>query len=313
MDNYTDIEIIKQWLDAHWTDVLKYYGAKMKDAANVETISWNTSRAQNIVGMLCTFVEDGVQKIVNVTPNTLINALSGLSSELATQCRNAMNLANTAANSANTAAAYANREGDKVAALIIEINTLKTKVAQQGNTAESQGNFAQLMGENAQRIYDLVNDWYPGFKEEATAWYNNATLAETTRNTNEETRNSNETTRQSRETVRVSNENTRQSNETARVSNETLRQRQESARQQAEALRQTTFDTNETQRQTTFDTNEAQRQQDFEDAEAERMERMLLTRFEIDQETGCLMAYMTESDPTNYFIRNGYMMAEIVI
>ena len=52
MDNYTQVEIIKSWLDEHWTDVLKYYGAKMKEASQVEEAQFNRDR---IKGVLCAY------------------------------------------------------------------------------------------------------------------------------------------------------------------------------------------------------------------------------------------------------------------
>ena len=45
----------------------------------------------------------------------------------------------------------------------------------------------------------------------------------------------------------------------------------------------------------------------------ERMAAMLLTRFEVDPETMEAKAYLTENDPTDYYIRNGYMMMEIEV
>ena len=319
MNNYTDIEIIKQWLDSHWTDVLKYYGAKMKDASQVEKINWITNK-RNITGMLCSYIEDGVNKVVQVTPDSFLSAMTGLSSDLVIQCRNATENAITATTYANRAGDYAMNEGAKTASLIAEITALKLVVIQQGNRAENMANYAETAGDNAQGIYQEVLDWFPSFKTEAEIWYESAQEKEIQRVSNENNRVSNETARNSAETQRKANETNRSNAEAERVNAERIRSTSESERvtneqqrQVAESTRQQVFENTQQQRQETFEQTQADRQQAFEDAEAARMEAMLLTRFEVDPETMEAKAYLVENDPTNYYIRNGYMMMEIEI
>lgn len=306
MNNFTEIEIIKQWLDSHWTDVLKYYGAKMKNASEVEKINWGTSASEKIVGMLCTYVADGVQKIVNVTPDTFINALSGISSTLAAECRNATIYANQAGDYATSAGQKALEQANRVDSLIAQVTALKLEKLR--DDVEAQGQYAERSGDNAQSIYEQVDLWFNGktgvvgFKNDAETWYNLAEAAELLRV-------GHENVRISSENVRVQSESDRVTEESARVQREDVRELNEKERKANELLRQSA----EGERQTVFEQTQADRQQAFEDAEAERMAAMLLTHFEVDPDTGCLMAYMTENDPTNYFIRNGYMMAEIEI
>lgn len=109
MDNYTQVEIIKSWLDEHWTDVLKYYGAKMKEASAVEKVPFNKDR---IKGMLATYVSEGVSKVVNVDPSEL----SGVTDDLVTRCKRATANAEAKAGIALAAATNANRAADEAEA-----------------------------------------------------------------------------------------------------------------------------------------------------------------------------------------------------
>ena len=86
MDDYTQIEIIKQWLDAHTQDVLNYFANnKMKNASQIELVNAMT----DINGILCSYAANGVNKIVRVSPTVVSAGLVGLSEDLRRRCENA--------------------------------------------------------------------------------------------------------------------------------------------------------------------------------------------------------------------------------
>jgi hypothetical protein len=306
----TENERIWQWLDSHWDQFLEYWQTKTKDLSQADVVTYDANR---IVGIMADWVYQGVRKVVMVTPASLITGLTSLNDALRQRCEIAASAAENAASYATTEGNYAKSIGDQMALYIEEITDLKARVKQQGDTAENQGN-------RAQSIYESVSAWYNPFRDEVETWYSGETVAWNRFKNSaqsdfalwteaESTRKSSENERIAHENVRTQSEQMRVTEESARVLREQERESNEEERQANEQLRQSA----EGERQTVFEQTQADRQQAFEDAEAERMAAMLLTHFEVDPDTGCLMAYMTENDPTNYFIRNGYMMAEIEI
>jgi hypothetical protein len=94
MDDYTQIEIIKQWLDAHTQDVMNYFANnKMKNASQIELVNAMT----DINGILCSYTASGVNKIVRVSPTVVSAGLIGLSEDLRRRCENAATEAENAA------------------------------------------------------------------------------------------------------------------------------------------------------------------------------------------------------------------------
>ena len=86
MDDYTQIEIIKQWLDVHTQDVMNYFANnKMKNASQIELVNAMT----DINGILCSFAANGINKIVRVSPTVVSAGLVGLSEDLYHRCENA--------------------------------------------------------------------------------------------------------------------------------------------------------------------------------------------------------------------------------
>lgn len=144
MNNYTEIEIIRSWLDEHWTDVLKYYGAKMKNASQVETAPFDEDK---IVGMLCAYVYEGVNKVVKVTPQALVEGISGLSKDLARWCESMGNFAKTQGEYAESAALNANNAADRVDESILDITEAKQAAltaASTANTAATNADTSRL-------------------------------------------------------------------------------------------------------------------------------------------------------------------------
>lgn len=161
MSDFTQNQEIWQWLDAHWDQFADYWHAKMKDASQVELIGFDSDKVQ---GVLASFNWQGVSKVVKVTPQSLLQALSQLNEELRQRCIEGAEAAETAATYATGQGDYAKGQGDRVVQLIEEITALKALVKSQGDTAQAQGAAAD-------ELRQTVNAWYSPFKAVAEAWY----------------------------------------------------------------------------------------------------------------------------------------------
>ena len=327
--------IMWQWLAEHKQDVLDYFGSIMREASDIQLVNFDSQRH---MGLLATFVYQGVRRVDNVKPQSVVEGLTRLNEELRIRCENA-------ASEAERQGTYAKTQGDRVDQGILDLTNLKNTVQQQGNTAEQQG-------ANAQSICDTVTNWYTPFKTNAENWlsdtkadwnqwypqtqdewddwyqarlqqwaslytngivptwndfwdgvqqdWQNWSAAESLRQARELDRIANELLRVADEEVRQQNEQERQRKEAERIAAENQRQIDEAERQVAESQRQRTFETNEANRQQTFDDNEAQRQQDFEDNETKRTEAMLLAEVYIDFDDMSLNVIQPEFDNTDY-------------
>lgn len=152
MDNTTS-GIVWQWLAEHKQDVLDYFASIMREASDIQLVNYDSTRH---MGLLATFVYQGVRRVDNVKPSSLVEGLSKLNEELRIRCENA-------AAEAERQGTYAKAQGDRADTCISNCNTLYTKVKNQGDTAEQQG-------ARAQSIYDTVNSWYNPFKTNAENW-----------------------------------------------------------------------------------------------------------------------------------------------
>lgn len=316
--------IMWQWLAEHKQDVLDYFGSIMREASDIQLVNFDSQRH---MGLLATFVYQGVHRVDNVKPQSVVEGLTRLNEELRIRCENA-------ASEAERQGTYAKTQGDRVDSHLTDLTNLKTQVQLQGNTAEQQG-------ANAQQICDTVTTWYTPFKTNAekwvsdtkaewnvwfpgtksswndwyqervtqwSNWYTNGvvpdwnlfwagvqqdwqdwTAKELARQQAELDRIANELLRVADERVRQQKEAERQSKEGERISAENQRIQNEGERQAAEALRQLTFEN-----------NEAQRQQDFEDAETQRTEAMMLAEVYVDLDDMSLNVIQPENDSTDY-------------
>ena len=319
MDNTTS-GIIWQWLAEHKQDVLDYFATIMREASDIQLVNFDADRH---MGLLATFVYQGVRRVDNVKPSSLVEGLTRLNEELSRRCE-------AAAAEAERQGTYARTQGDRVDECISGYQALYTRVKNQGDTAEQQG-------ANAQSIYESVNAWYAPFKANAENWYSDtvgiwddwyaARLAQwlswytngivPTWNgfwsgvqadwqdwTEKETaRQQAELERIAKELIRRANEETRQQNEDERLRNESTRQSQEQTRQTNENAREQA----EELRQQTFEANEIQRQQDFEDAEDERMETMLVTELYVDYDDMSLNVIQPESSDVDYELEDAIL------
>ena len=152
IDNTTS-GIIWQWLSEHKQDVLDFFASIMREASDIQLVNFDTQRH---MGLLATFVYQGVRRVDNVKPASLLEGLTRLNEDLRIRCENAASEAETQAN-------YAKTQGDRVDAGILDLTDLKTRVKNQGDTAEQQG-------ANAQSICDTVTNWYTPFKRDAESW-----------------------------------------------------------------------------------------------------------------------------------------------
>ncbi len=157
---YTENERIWQWLDEHTQEVIDYWAAKSKDASQVEQVAYDEERHS---GMLMVFSYQGVVKIVSVTPQSLLEGLSGLDEEIRQLCIASANDARDAADLANEKAEYAKEKADSVALIITDLETLKEQVRNQGEVAEEQGNNAEVQAILAKEISDYPPVWKDGF------------------------------------------------------------------------------------------------------------------------------------------------------
>lgn len=184
MSEFTENQIVQQFLDEHWQEILDIMGARLQDASSIERVRYDSVRH---VGILCSYVYEGVHKVVNVTPDTLIEGLASLNEDLRNRCIEAAATAERQAGYAGAQGDYAKSQGDRVASLISEISELKARVKSQGDLAEQQGAAAlqaktdvetwfQLFKENAETWYDgitdAVADWYSGVRQNWTEWFN---------------------------------------------------------------------------------------------------------------------------------------------
>lgn len=161
MAEFTDKERFFQLLDEHYDLTLQYIRSHAKDVSQVEVVSFDEER---MTGVLTVFNWEGVKKVVSCSPESLVDALSGLNEELRQRCEEAAEAAETAASYANgrgdyanTKGAYAEQQGDRCVQLIQTLTAL-------GNTVEAQG----------QGAVDAMNEviaWYSPFRQNAESWY----------------------------------------------------------------------------------------------------------------------------------------------
>ena len=152
MDNTTS-GIIWQWLGEHKQDILDYFSSIMREASDIQLVNFDIERH---MGLLATYIYQGVRRVDNVKPITLVDGLIKLNEDLRIRCENA-------AEEAEFQGSYAKTQGDRVEECITGFETLYARVKSQGDTAEEQG-------ANAQAICDTVSGWYTPFKEGAESW-----------------------------------------------------------------------------------------------------------------------------------------------
>ena len=156
----TENERIWQFLESHKQEFLDYWQAQLKDASRVELVSYDPER---MVGVLMSYNWQGVSKLVTVSPEELLDAITGLSEQLVEDCQQATEEAQDAAQYASGQGDYAKQQGNRVDAALENLAELEETVRQQGNTAEAQG-------ARAQSIYETVSAWYTAFKQDAENW-----------------------------------------------------------------------------------------------------------------------------------------------
>lgn len=144
IDNSTS-GIVWQWLNEHKQDVLDYFASIMREASDIQLVNFDTDRH---AGLLASYIYQGIRRIDNVKPSTLVEGLTQLGAEIRQRLE-------TIAAEAERQGAYAEEQGDRVDGALSDYTTLHATVQQQGNTAEQQGAAAQT-------IADTVNRWYNG-------------------------------------------------------------------------------------------------------------------------------------------------------
>lgn len=151
--------MIWQWLTEHKQDILDFFATIMREASDIQLVNFDTDRH---AGLLATYIYQGIRRVDNVKPDTLVDGLSQLGQAVRERCDNA-------ATAAEAQARYAQQQGDRMDEAIADLEDISTLVIQQGNTAEQQG-------ADAQAIRDAVNIWFNGsnnngFKNNAETLY----------------------------------------------------------------------------------------------------------------------------------------------
>lgn len=308
--NATENEIVRQWLDGHWEEFCDWWRSKTKDASQIERVAYDSERH---TGVMMVMEYQGIRKIIQVTPASLLEGIRHLNEDLYQRCLSAAETAEGAASDANTQGAYAEQQGDRVDALITEITTLKQRVDAQGNTAEQQGI-------NAENLRIEIQGWFEDIEE----WAEDAAEDEEQRDAAERVRISNENIRQSQEGTRMSHENTRDASEQQRVSSEDgrgaaelVRVRQEQEREAAESLRQ---QNEEVRLDGTFRQNPNsgkwerlnQRTGNWEDTGNFWMGGITAFRFYTNPATGRIHVVKNSPDGLNFFIENGRLKCKYI-
>ena len=72
MDNFTIQNIINNWVDTHVDQIVARLSLHMRDAATIEQVPYDSTRHR---GLLMLYVYEGVQKIVDVRPESLLEAI----------------------------------------------------------------------------------------------------------------------------------------------------------------------------------------------------------------------------------------------
>ena len=78
IDNTTS-GIVWQWLAEHRQDVLDYFASIMREASDIQLVNFDTDRH---MGLLATFIYQGVRRIDNVKPSSLVEGLTRLNEDL---------------------------------------------------------------------------------------------------------------------------------------------------------------------------------------------------------------------------------------
>jgi hypothetical protein len=308
MSDFTQNQEIWQWLDAHWEEFADYWQSKMKDVSSVELISYDQNKVK---GVLASFRWQGVNKVVTVTPQSLIEGLAQLNEDLRERCEEAAEAAENAATYANQKGDYALSEGHRVNALITEITALKAQVKQQGDTAQAQGAAADTLRQQ-------ISNWYSQFKSSAESWLSdivpqwNAFWKAASNAFEQWTAAEND--RKSKEIIRQQNEAVRYDNESARSASESERQAAESLRDAAEQQRiiheEIRLDGTFRQNANTGNWERLnQRTNEWEDSGNSWQGGLLAYRFYTDWSSGRIHVVKNSLDKVNFSIRKGRLVA----
>lgn len=328
-------EMLRQIFDDHWAEFCDYMASKTKDASQIETVNFDSSRHR---GVLMKFDWQGVRKIVCVSPEELVSGLSQLNEELRRRCINAADEAERATSYANGQGDYAKDQGDRVDSLIEQITELKARVTEQGNTAESQGNLAHLQMEAVRSWFTpfsaSAENWFYGISADVANWFNSVKTEWTSWFSARQDQwaswftngivsdwNSFWATARAAFAQWTDDENERKANELVRQQDESIRSGNESERQAAERLRnsaeQERISHEEVRLDGTFRQNSDtgnwerlnQRTGEWEDTGNSWQGGLLAYRFYTDWHTGRIHVVKNTMDKVSFSIRKGRLIA----
>ena len=126
MGNNTQNAALVAFLNDHLNEILDWLQTHSTNVAQIETLDYDSSL---IVGILGTYESGGVQKVVNITPQTVVQALSGIQSELIALCQAATTNAQTQGNYARTQAEAAQQAAQLIEDSIDELTQLQEDAA----------------------------------------------------------------------------------------------------------------------------------------------------------------------------------------
>ncbi len=158
MSSNTQNAALVAFLNSHLTEILDWLKANSKNVAQIETVDYDDSV---IVGILGSYESGGVQKVVNITPATVVKALSGIQDELIALCKAATTDATNQGDYAKTQGDAAKEAAELITTAMDEITTLKTKV----DDAVEQAGIMQSQSETA---LEQINEGYQKSQETLT-------------------------------------------------------------------------------------------------------------------------------------------------
>lgn len=158
MSSNTQNAALVAFLNSHLTEILDWLQTHSKNVTQVETVDYDSSV---IVGILGSYENGGVQKVVNITPDTVVKALSGIQDELIALCKSATTEATSQGEYAKTQGDAAKEAAQLITTAMDNITSLKKEV----DDAVEQ---SKILQNQSQTTLDQLNEGYQQSQETLT-------------------------------------------------------------------------------------------------------------------------------------------------
>lgn len=175
MNDFTVQNIIDQWVDSHTAEIIARLSLHMSDAATIEQVAYDSTRHR---GLLMLYVYEGVQKIVDVRPESLLanilmreqevmNRVNSACADAEETIRQMTSLRNTVSEEERLRRVA--EEARAAAELIRESERLQAATAENGrNTAEQARQQAETARNNAEASR---SSWFSTFRSTVENWF----------------------------------------------------------------------------------------------------------------------------------------------